>query len=413
MAVRQRLEARKRDNMARYLVRIMMGVYQLLLRVAWLPNVILKPRPKESYEVLLTGNFYSDNWIYAQLKPLSLSSRIRRIRMVAEREVPQIDKVEPVYPPARLAKWVGNDVARLLTFIWLSISTRPDVIGGYHLLVNGLLAILLARLVGARSLYVCGGGPREVAGGGYACENKIFGRLGRADSVIEKQLIDAVSHADIVVARGRNSINYFKEKGAKSNFYFIPAGIEGTKYSPVDNHPEFDLIFVGRLTDIKRADLYLHAIALALREYPDLRAAVVGDGPLMESLQALAAELDLGGSVEFLGHRDDVDQLLNRSRIYVLTSDSEGLSQAMIQAMLSGLPAVVSNVGDLSELVENEVNGFLIDEQRSELFAEAISEIFEMQPERYQEMRRAAREAAMRCDVHSVADNWNAILDMR
>jgi glycosyltransferase involved in cell wall biosynthesis len=397
--------------MWRYLVRIILFIYQLLLRIAMPISLFLKPSRKDSYSLLLTGNFYSDNWIYAQLKPLSLSSKVNRIRMVAEREVPSLDKVEPVYPPHRLSALLGKDIARLLTFVWLSITTRPDVIGGFHLLVNGLLAILLAKFVGARSLYVCGGGPREVAGGGYACENKIFGRLGQADGIIEKQLIDAVSHADIVVTRGMNSTNYFLGKGAESAFYFIPAGIDGDKYQPTDSDPEYDLILVGRLTDIKRVDLYLQAIAVVAREYPHIRAAVVGDGPLMEHLQKMANELKISNNVDFLGHRDDVDRLLNRSRIFVLTSDSEGLSQAMIQAMLSGLPAIVSNVGDLSELVTHEVNGYLIDEQAPELFAQAIGEMLEMSRDRYSVMREDARTAAMRCDVKAVAYSWDNILD--
>ena len=58
---------------------------------------------------------------------------------------------------------------------------RPDVIGGFHLLVNGLLACLLARLSGARSLYFCVGGPAEVLDGGLLSENRIFGRLQHPD----------------------------------------------------------------------------------------------------------------------------------------------------------------------------------------------------------------------------------------
>jgi L-malate glycosyltransferase len=395
-----------------YFVRAMLGVYQVLLRLAAPLSLVIKPKRKDRYDILLTGNFYSDNWIFAQLKPISLSHKVARVRMVAEREVPLLDKVEAVYPSERLSSILGKDVARLLTFIWLSLTSRPDVIGGFHLLVNGLLAILLARFVGARSLYVCGGGPREVAGGGYACENKIFGRLGQADEVIERQLIDAVSHADIVVTRGKNSTNYFLGKGAKSSFHFIPAGIDGSKFTPTESGREYDLIIVGRLTGIKRIDTYLQAIALAVQKNPEIKAAVVGDGPLMSELQGIAEELKISDRVDFLGHRDDVARLLNCSRIFVLSSDSEGLSQAMIQAMLCGLPAIVSNVGDLSELVDNGVNGYLIDDRAPESFAEAINELLALPVEHYQKMCHAARESAMRCDIGSVASNWNRILDV-
>jgi L-malate glycosyltransferase len=397
--------------MWRYFIRGVLGVYQVLLRLTAPVNCLLKPKRKAAYDILLTGNFYSDNWIYAQLMPLTLSQKVGKIRMVAEQEVPPMQKVHAVYPPELLSRLVGKDIARLLTFSWLSVSSRPDAIGGFHLLVNGLLAILLARLTRARSVYICGGGPREVDGGGFNCENRIFGRLSGADSVIEKQLIDAVSHADLVVARGGGTISYFRKKGAKSRFEFIPAGIDGSSYFPAKSEIVYDLIIVGRLTEIKRVDIFLRAIEHVSKNIPDIKAAVVGDGPLMQELCSMSDEFGLTERVSFLGHREDINGLLNKSRIFMLTSDSEGLSQAMIQAMLCGLPVVVSNVGDLSELVSNGVNGYLIDEQDPKRFAEAIMKLNSLPEEQFSQMNIEARKAALRCDINSVAESWNNIFE--
>ena len=396
-----------------YFVRVFMATYLGAIKLAsiFFRSRKCQPRKKEALDVLLTGNFYSDNWIYAQLRPLVLSQKTKRIRMVAETPVPALPKVEPVYPSRRLSRWLGKDVARLLTFVWLGVSTRPDVVGGFHLLVNGMLAILVGRLTGARSLYVCGGGAREAAGGGYACENKIFGRLGGPDDVIERQLLRAVSQADIVVARGQRTIDFFEKKGVKTRFYIVPAGIDGSRFKPVQGEKKYDLSLMGRLTEIKRVDTYLRAIALVARQLPEVRAAVIGDGPLLASLETLAQELGITGNVDFLGHRDDVDVLLPEARIFVLTSDSEGLSQAMIQAMLCGLPAVVSDVGDLKELIEEGENGYLVKDRTPEAFAEAIMNILESGEERMALMSVKARESALRCDVVHVAKTWDGIFD--
>ncbi len=369
-------------------------------------------RNKEELDVLLTGNFFSDNWIYAQLRPLVLSEKTRRIRMVAENPVPELPKVEAVYPSQRLSRLVGKDVARLLTFVWLGVTTRPDVVGGFHLLVNGLLAIFLGCLTGARSLYICGGGAREAAGGGYACENKIFGpRLGGPDDVIERQLLKAVSLADIVVARGQRTIDFFEGKGVRTRFYIVPAGIDGSQFKPAREEKKYDFTLMGRLTEVKRVDTYLRAIALIARHRPEVRAAVIGDGPLRASLEALAHELGIEEHVDFLGHRDDVDTLLPQARVFVLTSDSEGLSQAMIQAMLCGLPAVVSDVGDLKELVVEGENGYLVRERTPEAFASAIMRVLDSDEARMQHMSVKARESALRCDVTHVARIWDGIFD--
>ncbi|MBV5327345.1 MAG: hypothetical protein JZU65_06860, partial [Chlorobium sp.] len=84
--------------------------------------------------------------------------------------MPFIEKVEAIYPPKLLIKTIGRSPARLATFIWLSFRTRPHVVGGLHLLINGLLAIFLAKLLGVKALYSCCGGQTECEGGGYNSE---------------------------------------------------------------------------------------------------------------------------------------------------------------------------------------------------------------------------------------------------
>jgi glycosyltransferase involved in cell wall biosynthesis len=388
-----------------------MGAYLLLHKILTPLASILKPVKKSQYEVLLTGNFYSDNWIRAQLQPLALSNKTKRIRMVAETEVPTIPKVEPIYPPNWLNKLVGSDLARLLTFTWLALTTESDIVGGFHLLVNGLLAILLGRMTRARSLYVCGGGAWEVEGGGYASENRVFGKLGQPDKYIEKQLHKAVSYADIVVARGQSTLDYFLVNGKSSRLHIVPAGIDGKRFRPSGSDFQYDIALVGRLSEVKRVDLLLEAVADLKRSRPNVKAAVIGDGPLLQPLKIQAKALDLHGNVSFLGHRDDIDTLLPTCRTFVLTSDSEGLSQAMIQAMLCGVPAVVSDVGDLSELVENGTNGYLIKDRTYTAFSEAIKSIFQLSAEEYDEMRKMARGSALRCDITHVSKTWDHILE--
>ncbi len=393
-----------------YFVRVFMAIYLLVIKLSSIVSFFKKKSKKDSeLEVLLTGNFYSDNWIYAQLRPLVLAKNVKRIRMVSENEVPELPKVEAVYPPKKLSQLLGKDIARLLTFVWLAMTTKVDVVGGFHLLVNGLLAILLGRLTRAHSLYVCGGGAREAAGGGYACENKIFGKLPAPDPVIERQLLKAVSCADIVVARGQRTIDFFRDRGVVTDFYIVPAGIDGGQFKPSDEKRDYDLIMVGRLTEIKRVDIYLRAVQIIRKASPGVRAVIIGDGPLRVDLMSLASELDISDRIDFLGHRDDVADLLQRGRVFVLTSDSEGLSQAMIQAMLCGLPAVVSDVGDLKELVQNGENGFLIERRTPENFALAILKILESDEKTVHDMCTQARQAALRCDVRYVAKTWEGI----
>jgi glycosyltransferase involved in cell wall biosynthesis len=92
-----------------------------------------------------------------------------------------------------------------------------------------------------------------------------------------------------------------------------------------------------------------------------------------------------------------------------MTSDSEGVSQAMIQALLCGLPAIVSDVGDLGDVVKNGENGFLVDRRNSEKFANRI-EILLSNPEKFGKFQKAAYLTATQYETKVAAQKWDKIL---
>lgn len=368
-----------------------------------------RPIPPVEIEVLLTGTFYSDHWIRTHLLPLARASRCRRVRMVATTPVPTIEKVEAVYPPRWLVRAIGSVPSRLLLFVWLGLRDRPHVVGGFHLLLNGLVAGLLGHAIGARTLYICGGGPREVEGGGYATENKLFNKLGSPDMPVERALLEAVRDFDIVIVMGSSAVRYFRQWDTVDRYYIVPGGFDGDQFYPADHEPTADLILVGRLSSVKRVDTLLRAVGAMQAERPGASAIVVGDGPDRPTLEALAADLGITPYVTFAGWQNDVAHWLRRARIFTLTSDSEGLSQAMVQAMLCGLPVVVSNVGDLSDLVQNSENGFLVNDRRPEQFAACFSEIL-ADPHRWTAMSASARATAERLEIRNVSRVWDDIL---
>lgn len=361
-------------------------------------------------EILLTGTFFSDNWITSLLRPLALSPRCGRVVMVSSAPVPFIEKVEPIYPPKLLIKFIGRSPARLATFLWVGFRIRPHLVGGFHLLINGLVAILLARLIGAKALYNCCGGPIECEGGGYKADNHLFSKLCGPDQTIEEYLLHAVSEADLVITRGNQAIRFFREHGVKNQIHVIPGGMDSQKFSPSITPAEFDMITVGNLIPRKRVDLFLHIVSIVRTFQPNLRAAIIGDGPLKEELEELTRDLNLNNCVHFTGHQKQVNEWLQRSKIFVLTSESEGLSQAMIQAMLSGLPVIGSKVGEAEDLVKEGINGFLIPNWTAASFAEPIIKLLNNQ-EMYTTFAKEARLSAGRCDVQYLAERWGIILN--
>jgi len=126
---------------------------------------------------------------------------------------------------------------------------------------------------------------------------------------------------------------------------------------PSSKHHPVRLIFVGHLDSGKRPDWFLDIIAELRSRGRSIEAAIVGDGPLAGALRARAKSL----SVEMLGSRDDVAELLAEADILVFTSapEGEGLPGVLIEAGLCGIPAVATRVPGASDVIEDGVTGFL------------------------------------------------------
>ena len=301
--------------------------------------------------------------------------------------------------------------SRLLTFVAEALREPPDWVGGFHLLVNGLLAGALARVVGARSLYICVGGPAEVQDGGLLGENRLFSRLEVPDPSVERRLLSSRVRLRSRDHDGRGREAVPGQRGrppARST----STGVGSTRVASIRRRrqaPDADLVFVGRLAPIKQVDLFLKVVQAASARKPDLRALVVGDGALRPSLEELAATLGIAGNVSFLGQRADVEDQLRRARVFMLTSQSEGLALSVIEAMMCGLPAIVPAVGDLGDLVEDGVNGYVVAGRRPEDFAEPLLALL-AEPQRLAAFRQAALAASQEYRLAAATARWNSIL---
>jgi glycosyltransferase involved in cell wall biosynthesis len=394
-------------------IRSVLGCYIALLRLGRRLGRSRRPIPAAGADILITGTFHSDNWVRSHLKPLAASKECARLRIVATNPVPAVDKVVAIYPPRWLRRTIGDVPARLLVFILVAIRTRPDVVGAFHMLINGLVTALVGRWIGARSMYFCVGGPVEVLDGGIHGENRYFCRLQTPDPLVERWLLEATAACDLIITMGTRAKTFFRERGITSACHVVAGGIDastfGSARAAATDLPEFDAVLVARLVPIKAIDIFVRAIAELARTRPQVKAAIVGDGPLRAPLEQLARDLGIADRITFAGQQRDVQHWLRRSRIFVLTSHSEGLALSLMEAMTCGLPGVVSHVGDLSDLVTHGLNGFLVPEREPQAFARRLAELLDDRL-RYAAFADAARLAAARYESAETTRLWDRVL---
>lgn len=117
---------------------------------------------------------------------------------------------------------------------------------------------------------------------------------------------------------------------------------------------------VGGLRAVKGYHTLLEAFALLHSIRRETKLLIIGDGPYRQQLTTMIESAGLVDDAVLLGHRNDVHRVLKASDFYVSASLSEGQSNAILEAMLYGLPVVATSVGGTSDLIEDGYNGLLV-----------------------------------------------------
>lgn len=188
-----------------------------------------------------------------------------------------------------------------------------------------------------------------------------------------------LGRANAVVALNQQVVDEMRELGiAEDRFYFIPNGVEmrpGSRERSYALRGPLRIVFVGRIHPQKGLPTLLRALGRLAHDEPGLswQLSLAGTGPSEGELKALADELGIAQGVKFLGQIDPVEALLEESDCFVLPSLSEGMSNALLEAMAQGLPCIATGIPGNDSLIQHGCNGLLVSPDDDQALAEAIA----------------------------------------
>ena len=202
----------------------------------------------------------------------------------------------------------------------------------------------------------------------------------------------------------------------RRKFQMVPNGIDTDHFTRSKNRrekarealgigSEFVWLAVGRL--VKQKDYPTLFRALELLRHEQFVLLIAGNGPLEEELKEECRARGLERHVRFCGAREDILDLYSAADAFVMSSEFEGLSAALLEAASTGLPAVVTDVGGNADVVTDEVTGYVVPPMAPKQLAAAMHRLMALSPECLQAMGDGARQLCHeQFRIAAVMDKW-------
>ncbi len=197
---------------------------------------------------------------------------------------------------------------------------------------------------------------------------------------------EVLNKAARVITISQYNIDYMnREFGVDgSRMRIVHGGADSDKFKPPASEPkENHLLSIGRLVEKKGFEHGIRAVASLKDRYPDIQYSIVGDGPLRGGLQALINELGTSNYISLRGSLPDAElmELMNRAKIFIAPcmvakdGDMDGLPAVITEAMAMGIPVVSTTISGIPEVIEDGVNGVLVEPDNTEALEKGIDRI--------------------------------------
>ncbi|MBY0158840.1 glycosyltransferase family 4 protein [Cytobacillus oceanisediminis] len=172
------------------------------------------------------------------------------------------------------------------------------------------------------------------------------------------------------------------------------------------------LVSVGRLSEQKNQAMLIDAFAKVNEEHPEYQLFIYGEGHLRDLLSQQINELHLNDKVFLPGTVTNIHEVISDAEIFVLSSNYEGLSNALLEAMMMGLPCISTNCAGSNEIIKDEVNGLLIPIGDTERLTDTINKLI-TNKDFSSQLGNEAKTTAKMFDSKIVINKWENVIEQQ
>ncbi len=305
-----------------------------------------------------------------------------------------------------------KEFTRLFKLIKLLKTIKPDIVHTQMFIANsyGRVAAIFARV------------PIII---GHELSLPLRGKDKNIYSVYIDKLLSLFSHGIICNSTMASNIlirkYYYNAKKVFTvhNGIVISDFLKGISPNSHKKSAQKMIGIVARLAPVKNHLFFLDMAKIILDtvQKKDIKFLIVGDGPLRRDLEEYSKTLGIKNYVIFTGERNDIPELMQEMDIFVMTSIYEGIPNTIMEAMMAGLPVVSTDVGAISEIVDNGETGFVCPSHDINIFAKKVISLIndENESRRMGEngKKKILCEYGMEKMVKKIEDIYFSILDQK
>lgn len=195
----------------------------------------------------------------------------------------------------------------------------------------------------------------------------------------------------------------------KQTIIYNPISDKYTSGSALDSEKDNLIVSVGRLSPQKNQKMMIDGFKELLKVKPEYRLEIYGEGEIHEEIEDYIKESELTNKVLLKGRCNELQNVLNRAKLFVLTSNYEGMSNAMMEALYMGLPVVTTSVSGTEELIVNEVNGVIVPIGDTKAYTDIIINLVSDET-KLLAMAKKAVEIKDKVEIKSIVPKWISLI---